>query len=83
MYKRDSKCQSHHFSALALRLREHKVPGGSWRDGGMRAATRHSGSFSLEDKCSASDIKAERRAGGAVVLILLYGHGELKQTFFS
>lgn len=32
--KRDSECQSHHFTALALQLEEHKVSGGSWHGSG-------------------------------------------------
>lgn len=58
------------------------MPGGSQLGGGTGAATRHSGSFSLEDKCPTSDTEAERQAGGAVVLILLHRHGELKPNPF-
>ena len=82
MYKRDSNCQSHHFAILALRLEEHKVPGGSQHGGGTGAARRRSRSFSLEDKCCASDAEAERQAGGAVVLVLLHRHGEIKSNLF-
>lgn len=82
MYKRDSKCHSHHFAVLALRLEEHKVPGGSQHGGGTGAAMHRSGSSSLEDKCSASGVEAGRQAGGAVVLILLHRHGELKPNLF-
>jgi len=80
--KRDSKRQSHHLAVLALRLEEHKVPAGSQRGGGTGTAKRRSGSFSLEDKCSASDVKAERQTGDAVLLILLYRHEELKSNLW-
>lgn len=58
------------------------MPGGSQRGGGTGAALSRSGSFSWEDKWSASDVEAERQAGGAVVLILLHRHGELKSNLF-